>query len=367
MSPRPIAATLFRLIWRILCVTMLWTPVFGGAASAQVNSEAPAEDRERAAAETVEEDSEDELSAEEQEALLRLNREVQARRASIVEIQSELGIYDSSLIEAYVELAELYSAGEEWDSAIETYSSALQIARIADGLESPSQLSLIDDLILSQSQREDWRAIDDLQHLALHIGKRLFPMEDAEYLASLNKFGDWKLRVLKENLLALSGSGMLDVAGQLSQFYDAEIERTSLNQLPPSEGLLQLNYGKAMIDIEMARAIARTHYSNFQGTVNPYVNRTRCSNVRNNQGQIVRQCYNVQVENPRYRRSQADAKQFALNRRNRDVADSIARLRSLMASVDLPREDRDQLEIQIRQMEAEIVGMRRSVARPGLF
>ena len=104
----------------------------------------------------------------------------------------------------------------------------------------------------------------------------------------------------------------------------------------------------------MARAIASTPYTSFEGTVSRYLNQQRCRNVRNATGQTVRECVNVQVENPRYRQSQADAKQIAMNRRARAVQESIDRLRQIYdQSSDLGRVGRAELEAQIADLETQ--------------
>ena len=107
-----------------------------------------------------------------------------------------------------------------------------------------------------------------------------------------------KLRVVRENLLVQSGRELLNTAGELSLFYERVIEGVELQPAVSREDLLTVIYGKSQIDLTLARSVARTPYTAFEGTENPYINQTRCSNVRNSQGQAVRQCFTVQVEKP---------------------------------------------------------------------
>ena len=75
---------------------------------------------------------------------------------------------------------------------------------------------------------------------------------------------------------------------------------------------------------------------------------------------MVTECVSVKLDNPRYRQSQLDEKQFILSRRVRDVEDSIARLRQIQEqSNELSRAQLDQLESQIAALETEVYQLRR--------
>jgi hypothetical protein len=127
-------------------------------------------------------------------------------------------------------------------------------------------------------------------------------------------------------------------------------------------------YGKSQADLSIARAAARTPYTAFQGTANPYISQTRCRNVRNSQGVMVRSCYTVQVENPRYRQSQRDAKRFEISRYTRELMKSIERFRSIKdQSTVLSSSEKQQLEIQITELEAESDQLLRASRRMTLF
>ncbi len=299
---------------------------------------------------------------------LEIGRELAARASAIENMQSELGVYDAALIEAYADFANFYRQLEDYASAISLYSEALQIARINTGLYNEQQFPIIEALIENNGKLEEWSAVDDLQQLNYHISSRVYELPDSQYLTAADDFGGWKLRVIRENLLDQSGRGLLNTAEDLSDFYERLIESAELHSDIKPESLLTMIYGKSQADLTLARSAAATPYTAFEGTASRFVNQTRCQNVTNSRGQVVRQCYTVQVENPRYRQSQRDAKRMFLTRYTRQITSSIARLRLIKdTSSELSNGERQQLESQIAELQTESEQLLRAANRMTLF
>ncbi len=297
--------------------------------------------------------AEDDLRSEQEKAReVDIARELNLRRQAIDQMQGNQGIYAPQLQEAYGDLAALYVEIEDFDSAITVYTDALQISRINTGLYSDQQLPIISSLIESNSALRNWQETDDLHELRYHISSRLYELGDRAYLEEAENYGAWKLRLLRQNLLDLSYRAYSSNAEDLSRFYERLLENLELQTGTRQEDLIGVLSGKSETDLVLARAIASTPYTAFEGTVSRYINQQRCRNVRNSSGQIVRECVNVQVENPRYRQSQVEAKRFAMNRRTRAVQESIDRLKQIYQhSSDLGRVERADLEAQIAELE----------------
>ena len=85
---------------------------------------------------------------------LEISRELSARQQAIENIQSDLGIYDQSLVEVYNDLARFYVELEDFDNSIRLYTDALQIARINTGLYSHEQVPILDSLIKQNTLAE---------------------------------------------------------------------------------------------------------------------------------------------------------------------------------------------------------------------
>jgi len=283
-------------------------------------------------------------------------------------MQSELGIYSPALVEQYADFADYFRELGDPAQAIEYYNLALQVARISNGLYSAEQLPVLQDLIDSNAELKDWEQVDKFEHLRYHISSRLYDIKDPQFLLAASDYGSWKLRVVRENLLDLGGRSLTSEAEDLSAFYDRVITDLELNTDTSQEDLLQMIYGKSLADIALARVIASTPYTAFQGTVNPYISETRCRSAVNAQGEVVRQCYSVQVENPRYRQSQVDAKQMAVSQRAREVGRSVEKLQAIAdTSAGLTLEQRQALESHIGELQTESIMIQRSARRRSLF
>ncbi len=331
---------------------------------------APAQDIERS--ETLDnarvlEELEEELRAAERARAEETARQFDLRLQAIDEMQGSLGIYAPQLQEAYADLGALYLEMEDYDSAISVYTDALQISRINTGLYSEQQLPIIQSLIESNGQLRNWEAADDLQELRYHISSRLYRLDDPAYLEAAQDYGVWKLRLLRENLLDLGYRAYARSAEDLSEFYERLIANMDVQPNYRPENMIDIFQGKSEADLVLVRAIASTPYTAFEGTASRYINQQRCRNVRNSAGQVVRECVNVQVENPRYRQSQVDAKRFAMDRSVRDVQESIDRLRQIYEQGDLSRAQRDTLESQIAELETETYQLRRQSRSRRLF
>jgi hypothetical protein len=173
---------------------------------------------------------------------------------------------------------------------------------------------------------------------------------------------------LRQNLLDLGYRSYSRNAEDLSDFYDRLLDNLEIQTDTRPKNLIGIITGKSETDLVLARAIASTPYAAFEGTVSRYLNQQRCRSVTNTAGQVVRECVNVQVENPRYRQSQVDAKQFALNRRTRAVQESIDRLRQVHSlSSDLGAVERAELEAQIAELETEAFQLLRQSRSRRLF
>jgi hypothetical protein len=294
-----------------------------------------------------------EIAAEEAR-ILEVGREQGARQAAIVAMRSDLGVYDPALQEAYSDFGAFYSEIEDYESAVGLHTDALQVARINTGLYSIEQLPIIDALILNNGKLRDWGEVDDLHELDFFVARRVYSVEDSEYIFAVEKYGRWKLRVVRENILSISSRGLMDQAMDLSEVYSRELTRFELQASLEPEKLLDIIRAKTQTDLTLARSIARTPFTAFAGTASQYITESRCRNARNAQGQVVRQCQNVQVENPRYRQSQRDAKNAELRRYTRQIGVSIERLREIrFSSESLSEAEKQSLDMQIAELETE--------------
>jgi len=306
---------------------------------------------------------------EEEKAIARaraaeISRQLSQRTEAIESLQSEQGIYGPQLQEAYSDLAGFYIEIEDYESAIKLYSDALQVARINTGLYSEEQLPLIRALVRNQAKLTAWGEVDRLHELEYFVASRAFEVGDSSYLEAAETYGEWKLRVVKENVLEQTSRGLLDSATDLSNCNGLAIEKIDTQSNTEPEELLGLISGKTETDLALARSLARTPAAAFTGNASRYVTEARCRNRANAQGQVVRQCVNVQVENPRYRQSQRDAKNMAMRRYTRQIEIAVERLREIRVSSEtLSETEKLELDSQIATLETEAIQLQRSERR----
>ncbi|MFK7864351.1 MAG: hypothetical protein AB8B95_09030 [Pseudohongiellaceae bacterium] len=311
--------------------------------------------------------SPEELAAE-QARILEIRRQQELRQQALIEMQSDLGIYDPALQEAYSDFGAFYSEIEDFENAIKLHTDALQVARINTGLYSEEQLPIIDALIRNNGEIKDWAEVDDLQELDYFVASRLYDLDDPELIEAIEGYGGWKLRVIRENMLDLNSRSLMDQAEGLSRFYSRLFAKIDAENSVPPLALLDVIEDKTQTDLTLARSIAQTPFTVFEGTVSRFVVQNRCQNRRNAQGQVVRQCVNVQVENPRYRQSQRDAKNMMLRRYTRQIDTSIERLREIRyTSEGLSSSDKQWLDSRIAELETESVQLLRSGQRVSIF
>lgn len=359
-----------------LCVCFLL------AVSQGVTAQSVAEAGTDRGAETEVSSESEEKSAEQQAEEARLAAEEAARLARLVaqrdqleqrlgELQSEEGIYSPALGELYSDLGALHTELSDFDAAAQQYNQALQISRINTGLYSEQQIPLLLSLIDAHQRREDWQQVDNLSHLYLLMHQRLYSKQDPVFLAAAEDFGKWKLRMVNENLLGLSGRRRLEAVSELSEFYDALLdtdddrdgEITGTKQIG-TQWQLSFLESKTEADLAMARAIASMPTSYFTPQEPRYIYQTRCRNVLNAQGQTVRQCYEVRVDNPRYHRSQRDAKRYELGRHTREVERNLDRMLALQLNAeDLSDADRESLQARIEELRTASREISRSSTR----
>ena len=124
---------------------------------------------------------------------LEITQELVARQLAIENTQSDLGVYDQSLVEMYNDLANFYVELEDYDNAVRYHSDALQITRINTGLYSHEQIPILDSLIQNNERGERWEEVDNLQELYYFVNSRLFNYEDLRYLEAAEIYGNWEI------------------------------------------------------------------------------------------------------------------------------------------------------------------------------
>ncbi len=86
------------------------------------------------------------------------------------------------------------------DEAISVLQEALQTTRMTLGLYHESQFELLDSLIASEVANENWRRVDDLNALLLHLYGKIYAHDAVNLEQGLEKVTRWHVDALRYDL-----------------------------------------------------------------------------------------------------------------------------------------------------------------------
>lgn len=179
------------------------------------------------------------------------------------ELASLEGSYNQSSAELYRSLGDIYARMGQGEEAIQAYREALQALRIAEGLASENQLSVISKFNGILFEQEAWEELDTNFHLASDMALRLYGAGDTRYVRAASFLASWKIRAYQTGLYRPTGSRSIEEA--------ATIYRRLAENLSPEES----GYNGKLADYLSARGLAyfysASHVANipveeFQGT-----------------------------------------------------------------------------------------------------
>ena len=109
--------------------------------------------------------------------------------------QSSSGAVDGMLLRAH-----LLQEQSNHDAAIAVLREALQTTRMTLGLYHESQFEILDSLIASEVANENWRRVDDLNALLLHLYGGVYADDTAKLERGLEKVTSWHVDALRYDL-----------------------------------------------------------------------------------------------------------------------------------------------------------------------
>ncbi len=179
---------------------------------------------------------------------------IQQHRSTIDELQSNLGPFDTLLIQPVSALTDLLIEAGDFSEAIELLEQQLQIYRINYGLYSSQQIALLEKLMNLYVLRQDWEAVSDrLQYLSwIYSRDERSPVPDQ--LAGLKRLRDWHMYVLNNDRPEREAEHLLSIR---------DVSEKSLNLAlkyygEDSPALIDYIYDRAQADLYIALAIMLT-------------------------------------------------------------------------------------------------------------
>ena len=241
----------------------------------------------------------------------------------IREREAEHGVYDPVSGEYLLALGLFYQRQDKHEQAVAALERALQIKRVNEGLQSDSQLAILEQLVESNIAIADWDAVDSNYQQLLWISKRNYDASDPRLLPALDRVARWKLKAYKESLL---DGGALNTIGASEKLFRDTIEILETQYGEHAPGLIQALYGRALTNYQYAIEVANTPQDEFQGAGNPTRTQLVCRILSTPDGGSRRVCNTIRTPDPNYYASRARNKEFTLDQRLLSVGKALQRI-----------------------------------------
>lgn len=115
-------------------------------------------------------------------------------------LSADYNPYDNSLLESLVVQGMQQQEMGNHAIAVELFDRAWQSSRVSNGLFHESQEPLIESMIVSEIELEDWQAIDDHYSYLELLYTRLFDVTEKELERGLQKVSSWHINAFNLNL-----------------------------------------------------------------------------------------------------------------------------------------------------------------------
>ncbi len=112
----------------------------------------------------------------------------------------EFNPFDDQQLEELVLAARQQQEAGVHDAALQLFNQAWQVSRVANGLYHESQVPLLESMIASQIELEDWQAIDGHYAYLELIYTRLYDTDDPMLEVGLQKVSSWHINAFNVNV-----------------------------------------------------------------------------------------------------------------------------------------------------------------------
>ncbi|MEM7291660.1 MAG: hypothetical protein AAF412_15040, partial [Pseudomonadota bacterium] len=120
--------------------------------------------------------------------------------APVTLLSEEYNPYDDSQLEALVLTGRRFQEAGSHADAAQVFDMAWQSSRVANGLYHASQVPLLESMIISEIELEDWQAVDDHYAYVELLLHRLYDKQDSRLEAGLQAVSSWHVNAFNLNL-----------------------------------------------------------------------------------------------------------------------------------------------------------------------
>lgn len=118
----------------------------------------------------------------------------------ISEIEMTYGPHHAAIEENLISLSMIYKEQGDHIKRLEVLNQALHLHRLNYGLESKEQLGIVEQIISTNVDLEDWKALDQSYEYFYWVNRRIYGTDSLDLLPALNRVMEWKLEVIERGL-----------------------------------------------------------------------------------------------------------------------------------------------------------------------
>lgn len=164
---------------------------------------------------------------------------------NISEIETQEGPYSHRLSEQLMPLSEIFQQQNKHEDAIEYLKRVLHIQRVNEGLYSPSQIAVVDQLITSHRALKQWKNVNNSIAYQYWLHSMNYDENDKEMIDITLKLANWSLKSYSFKLSEVPLNDLLNAHRsfeQLTELIAQQYGKMSPKVLDPLNGLLIANY-----------------------------------------------------------------------------------------------------------------------------
>lgn len=256
-------------------------------------------------------------------------------------------VYAPAQAQVFLEQGKDQAARGNHAEALRHYGSALQVVRVAEGLDSLNQLPILQAQLKILEQTRQWQRYDEALSLIFMLSQDQLPAGDDRRVHALNQLANWKFKAEEEELLELGSRDFADIV----QLYAKElrlIEHAKITDITDFT-FSSLKLGEAYARLSQVRDTINKPVEEYRSVASrPTMDRTPCrAGVSGDRGGAQQACMQAPRPNLDYYR-------LPQRKKDKDVRDQLEALRiSILAAAktleqkhDFP--DRDLLVEKLR-------------------
>lgn len=129
-------------------------------------------------------------------------------------------VYQVNSLSPLIELGLQMQEQDRHEEAIDYFKQARQVSRIQNGLYDETQLALVEAIIESEMELENWEAVDNHYQHAEHLYHKLYDLQDPRLEEGLGKVSRW----LSYSLSARDSGDRIDKLFRARRIYSLRLQ-----------------------------------------------------------------------------------------------------------------------------------------------